>query len=216
MCDEKEIGEIIRDRFIPAIMQDLLLSDIITADSSKEEISEAILNFVNDEESMKKVQLAIVMGDEFELAIENEIHLGRNSVAISLAGICLEHITNEFYNQVLIDKYDFSKQEYDSCMKSVTIKGKMTWLYKLVTSECISNDIIEKVNKICSERNRIVHYKPVIEDLDKVMLEADNKIDVNSLLPLIEEVKKIFTETKDSLFETYKLASDLYNSKIKS
>lgn len=205
---EKEIIE----TMIPAIISELILEEKITADSSDEEVQQAIFSYLYSEQ-FEVMNVALTIGSEFEKAIENAINLGQNNFAIALAGIYFEQITNQFYQKVLLNKYEFSNREYVSCMKGISVKDKLSWLYKLTTSKCMENSIVSDVHKICSLRNNIVHYKPKIKSIGEWGDEEDNydkEYDVRKLLPLIERVKDIFNEQFDEFFPEEKMSKDIF------
>lgn len=205
---EKEIME----AMIPAIISELVLEKKVTENSSDEEVRQAIISYLHSGQ-LDLMNVAITMGSEFEKAIENAINLGQNNVAIALAGICFEQITNQFYQKILLNKYEFSKREYESCMKGISVKDKLTWLYKLTTSKYIELSIVSDVHKICSLRNNIVHYKPKIENIGEWGEDEDSEdknYDVSKILPLIERVKEIFSEDADNLFPEEKLSKDIF------
>lgn len=205
---EKEIIE----TMIPAVISELVLQEIVTENSSDEEVKQAIISYLHSGQ-LDLMNVAITMGNEFEKAIENAINLGQNNVAIALAGVCFEQVTNQFYHKILLNKYEFSKREYESCMKSISVKDKLTWLYKLTTSKCMEPNIISDVYKICSLRNNIVHYKPKLESIGEwgENKDSDDKnYDVSKILPLIEKVKGIFSEGTDNLFPEEKMSKDIF------
>lgn len=211
---EKDLQEIIAKKFIPAIIADLLSNNQISKYSSKSEVNKEIVNYIHDTERWNSINIAITIGDEFEDAIENEIFLGRNNVAVALAGICIEQVLNEFYQQMLLSKCKFSISEYNSCMKSVSVRDKLTWLYKKVTNESVDNEIVAKVTKICSERNKIVHYRPRIETMKEwgePIKEDIQKLNIDELLPLIRKIKDIFESELSFQFEDVNVAQEIYN-----
>lgn len=211
---EKEFQEIVAKQFIPGIITDLLLNNQISKHSSKSEVSKEIENYIHDTERWNSINIAITMKDEFEDAIENEICLGRDNVAIALAGICIEQVLNEFYQQMLINKCKFSISEYNSCMKSVSVRDKLTWLYKMVTNESVDNEVVAKVIKICSERNNIVHYKPKIESMKEwgePVKDDIKKLNIDELLPLIRKIRALFESTLSFQFEYDNEAQKIYD-----
>lgn len=205
---EKKIIEIM----VPAVISELILEEKITENSGDEEVRQAITSYLHSGK-FDTMNVAITMGNEFEKAIENAINLGQDNVAIALAGICFEQITNQFYQKILLNKYDFSKREYESCMKGISVKDKLTWLYKLTTSKCMELSIVSDIHKICSLRNNIVHYKPKIESMGEWGEDEDNddkNYDVSKILPLIERVKEIFSEEADNLFPEEKMSKEIF------
>ncbi len=205
---EKEIIEIM----VPAVISELILEEKITENSSDEEVRQAITSYLHSGK-LDSMNVAVTIGNEFEKAIENAINLGQDNVAIALAGICFEQITNQFYQKILLNKYDFSKREYESCMKGISVKDKLTWLYKLTTSKCMELSIVSDIHKICSLRNNIVHYKPKIENIGEWGEDEDNddkNYDVSKILPLIERVKEIFSEDTDNLFPEEKMSKNIF------
>lgn len=160
----EEIEESIVETFVPAIISELLLEEKITENSSNEEVKREVFSFL-DGERLELMNVAITIGDTFVKAVENAVQLGQKDVAITLAGICFEQITNEFYHKILLNNYGLSNREYSSCMKGISIKDKLTWLYKLTTSRCIDPNIVNDVHRVCSLRNNIVHYKPKVESI---------------------------------------------------
>lgn len=205
---EKDIVEIM----IPAVISELVLAEKVTEKSSDEEVKQEIISYLHSGQ-LDLMNVAITMGSEFEKAIENAVRLGQNRVAIALAGICFEQITNEFYQKVLLNKYELSNREYASCMKGISVKDKLTWLYKLTTSKCMEPSIISDVHKICSLRNNIVHFKPKIESIGELGEDEDNNdkdYDVSKLLPLIESVKEIFSQDADNLFHEEKISKKIF------
>lgn len=169
----EEIDKLIVEIFVPAIISNLLLEEKITENSSDEEIKQEVFSFL-DRGQLELMNVAIAIGDEFVKAVENAVCLGQKSVAIALAGICFEQITNEFYHKILLNKYEFSNREYSSSMKGISIKDKLTWLYKLTTSRCMEPSIVSDIHKICSLRNSIVHYKPKVEKVGEWGENEDN------------------------------------------
>lgn len=202
---EKEISEII----VPAIISELIIEEKITENSNDEEVKQAILSYLNSGQ-IDLMNVAITMGSEFEEAIENEINLGHNNVAIALAGICFEQITNQFYQKILLNKYEFSRKEYESCMKGLSVKDKLTWLYKLTAFKCMDLNVVNDVCKICNLRNNIVHYKPKVERIGELGEDEDNDYDVSKILPLIERLKEIFSEDADNLLPEEKMSKDIF------
>lgn len=110
-------------------------------------------------------------------------------------------MTNIFYQKILINKYRFSEGEFLSCMKSVSVKEKLTWLYKSITSQSIDENIVSSVQKVCSLRNNIVHYKSKIERLGEwgVKEKTNKKVILNELLPLIENLQNILVLYRRSI-----------------
>lgn len=208
----EEIEKEIVETMMPAIITELILEERITEYSSDEEVKQAITSYLHSGR-LDLMNVAITMGNEFEKAIENAINLGQNNVAIALAGICFEQITNEFYQKILLNKYNFSRREYESCMKGISVKDKLTWLYKLTTSKCMEINIVNDVHKICSLRNNIVHYKPLIQKIGEWGEDEndyDKSYDVSNILPLIERVKEIFSKDAYNLFPEEKMSKDIF------
>lgn len=173
---------------------------------------QAIESYVEDEK-IEDMNIAVKMDSEFESAIENTIDLGQNNVAIALAGVCFEQMTNRFYYDLLLSKYEFSKREYESCMKCIPVKDKLGWLYKLTTSKCMDPNIISEVHKVCSLRNNIVHYKPKMQRMGDWKPEEngeDTEYDVSKILPLIGRLEDIFDGTMEELFPEEKIAKDMF------
>jgi hypothetical protein len=212
----EEFEKKIVETMIPAVISELLLNEEITGNSSDEEVKQAILSYLRSEQ-LNSMNVAITIGNEFEKAIKNAIELKQNNVAIALAGICLEQMTNEFYQKVLLNKFEFSNREYSACMKCVSVKDKLTWLYKLTTSQSIENDIINIVQKVCGLRNNIVHYKPRIESIGEWGEKEDEnkKLDVNELIPLIDRIKIIFSEACQDSFPEDKWAQEIFEKVFK-
>lgn len=208
----KKLKREIIETIIPAIISELILEEKITENSNDEEVKQAIISYLHSDQ-LDLMNIAITMGSEFEEAIENAINLSQNDVAIALAGICFEQITNEFYQKILLNKYEFTKREYESCMKGISVKDKLTWLYKLTASKCLDPDVVNDVCKICSLRNDIVHYKPKVERMGKWGKDGDSdekNYDVSKILPLIEKVKELFSEEVDNLLPEEKVSKDLF------
>lgn len=208
----EEIEKLIAETFMPAIISELLLEDKITENSSNEEVKQQVLSFM-DREQLELMNVAITIGDEFAQAVENAVRLGQKNVAIALAGICFEQMTNEFYQKILLNRYELSNREYSSCMKGISIKDKLTWLYKLTTSRCMEPSIISDVHKVCSLRNNIVHYKPKIQKIGEWEEDEDNddkEYDISKLIPLIEKVREIFIEDMDILFPEDKTSKEIF------
>lgn len=208
----EEIDKSIVEIFVPAIISNLLLEEKITENSSDEDIKREVFSFL-DRGQLELMNVAFVIGDEFVKAVENAVCLGQKDVAIALAGICFEQITNEFYHKILLNKYEFSNREYSSCMKGISIKDKLTWLYKLTTSRCMEPSIVSDIHKVCSFRNSIVHYKPKVEKVGEWGEDEDNsdeEYDIGKLIPLIEKVREIFTEDMDILFPEEKTSKEIF------
>lgn len=208
----EKIDKSIVEIFVPAIISNLLLEEKITENSSDEEIKREVFSFL-DRGQLELMNVAIVIGDEFVKAVENAVCLGQKDVAIALAGICFEQITNEFYHKILLNKYELSNREYSSCMKGISIKDKLTWLYKLTTSRCMEPSIVSDIHKVCSFRNSIVHYKPKVEKVGEWGEDEDNsdeEYDISKLIPLIEKVREIFTEDMDILFSEEKTSKEIF------
>ncbi len=208
----EEIDKSIVEIFVPAIISNLLLEEKITENSSDEEIKREVFSFL-DRGQLELMNVAIVIGDEFVKAVENAVCLGQKDVAIALAGICFEQITNEFYHKILLNKYELSNREYSSCMKGISIKDKLTWLYKLTTSRCMEPSIVSDIHKVCSFRNSIVHYKPKVEKVGEWGEDEDNsdeEYDISKLIPLLEKVREIFTEDMDILFSEEKTSKEIF------
>lgn len=213
----EEIEKYMVKKIVPAIISELLLEEKITENSSNEEVKREVFSFLYGEQ-LESMNVAITIGDKFVKAVENAVQLGQNSVAIALAGICFEQVTNEFYQQVLLNNYDLSNREYSSCMKGISIKDKLTWLYKLTTSRRMDPNIVNEVHTVCSLRNNIVHYKPKVEALgewDKDEDNDDKEYDISKLVPLIEKVKEIFAEDIDILFPEYKTSIEIFEKVFK-
>lgn len=207
-----EIEKSMVEKIVPAIISELLLEEKITENSSKEEVRREVYSFL-DEERLELMNVAITIGDEFVKAVENAVQLGQRDVAIALAGICFEQITNEFYFIILQNKYELSNTEYLACMKGISVKDKLTWLYKLTTSRCIEPSIVSDVHKICSLRNNIVHYKPKVETIgewDKDEDNNDKEYDITKIIPLIESLREIFEEDTDILFPEHTTSIEIF------
>lgn len=208
---EKEIVDIL----VPAIISELLYDDKIKQNSSNDQVKQTVKTYLKNEQ-LELMNVAVTIGNEFNKAIKNAIKLKQNNVAIALTGICLEQMTNEFYQKILINKYRFSEREFLTCMKSVSVKDKLTWLYKLITSQSIDENIINSVQEVCSLRNNIVHYKPKIERLGEWGEKEDNKkVNLNELLPLIENMKNILNDTSLDIFPEDKISQELFKKVYK-
>ncbi|MFR1517599.1 MAG: hypothetical protein ACLSVG_02305 [Clostridia bacterium] len=199
------------ETLVPAIISELLLNGKIKEDCSADEIKQSVISYLKSEQ-FESMKIAITIGDEFEDAIKNAIKAKHDNVAIALAGVCIEQIINEFYQKVLFDKYNFSNREITSCMKCVSVKDKLTWLYKLITSQSIDNQIVASVQNVCNLRNKIVHYKPRIENLcEWESIEKDsNKIHTNELIPLIENLKNILKQRCLAIFPEDKISHEIF------
>ncbi len=95
----EEIEKSIVETFVPAIIFELLFEEKITENSSIEEVKWEVFSFL-DREQLELMNVAITIGDEFVKAVENAVRLGQKNVAIVLAGICFEQITNELYHKI--------------------------------------------------------------------------------------------------------------------
>lgn len=178
---------------VTTILEDLLLSGDITESTSKKEILDAIRLYLKERTRFDKITLSITIGDEFEKAIQKSIELGHHQVAIALAGICLEQRVNEFYQQFLLECCDFSLQEYSACMRSVSLRDKLTWLFRLCTSQTLEDSLVEQAIRLSSARNSIVHYKPRMEfmgDWESPSSSEKSSLSVEELLPIIHNVQE--------------------------
>lgn len=213
--DENDLKKRIVKQFVPAIIADLLRNDEITENSSKIEVISAVRKYLKNEERFNSINVAIVIGDEFIDAIKNEIEHGHLNVAIALSGIQIEHMLNEFYQQILINKQHFSIREYNSCMKSISVRDKLTWLYRLVTDDSIDNELVAKLVKICSQRNSLVHYKPKIAsmgDWGEPIKDNAKEFDIGEILEELKELEEILQNVISLQFEIDSVAHQMYNN----
>jgi len=206
-----DFEKVITAKLIPPIISQLIRNQIISEKSSDAEVWQAVHTYVNDEDFSLA---AVITGSEnFIPAIESAISNRQKDVAITLAGILFEQMTNEFYHKILLDEYNFSRSEYESCMKGVSVKDKLTWLYKIVTSESIDDNIINQIHTVCSARNYVVHYKPRVIPLDSSDDLGDklDSIAVEDLLLLIKTLQNIFLECNFNIFPEEKISNNIFN-----
>ena len=203
--------QLIQSLIIPPLITILLEEGIITEESSILEFKNA-MSKLNLHKEISKLKFSIDISDSYKDAIENAINNEQKDVAITLTGILFEQIVNKFYYDVLLSYLNFSKTEYDACMKGAAVKDKLTWLYKLTTNESIDSNLISDIHKVCSARNFYVHYKPhtwYIDDMSDQAYEMEH-IDIKNLLPLVEQLEVIFSNYIGRIFPTTQKAREMF------
>ncbi|MEA4920161.1 MAG: hypothetical protein VB078_04505 [Clostridiaceae bacterium] len=201
------------DCILPAILATLYQQGKVTENMDMNTLRKKISENVN-EKFIGSLTTAVIISDQFKNAIIDEFQLGRCEVATSLTGVYIEQITNEFYQSILQNKHGFSLKNYNDCMKSITIEGKLTWLFQLSTSSEVDYGLIAKVKKIYSIRNKIVHYKPKTETFDDWNNNDSDvdrpDLDANELIHVLEELKSIYDKTLEKVFPSIGIGKELY------
>ena len=131
---------------------------------------------------------------------------------MTLKGMLIERMTNEFFREVLLYKHNLSKREYESCIRGASVKDKLTWLHKITTSRSIEDSFVDDVYKICTKRNNIAHYKPKVRNMDDEWDLAeiyDTNIDLSILLPLVARLQSIFDEHINHIFPEKRIGLEI-------
>ena len=143
-------------------MSALIEKGLISDKSSKLEVTNAAKDYIASG-VLDSLQLVFTASTQLMSALKCSVTNNQYEAAVIPAGITSEQMINEFYLPVLLDTHGFTKTEYDSCMKALSTKDKLTWLYRIATSENIDNETISQIDKLRKERNTVAHYKPRIE-----------------------------------------------------
>lgn len=203
------------EAFCLAIIQLLLKSGEINEDIDTMALSEIVMEKARDNEFVKTIPAAYTISDKFYEAIIDEIEKERFNVGICLSGIYIELITNEFLQSILQDHLWFSNKDFEDCMKSLTVESKITWLLKLVTSKVIDPELVSKVRKLNSLRNKVIHFKPRTENFSNVFSSDEEELEEIEVLQIINDLKKTYTKIFTELYPQYEIGKRLLD-KLKS
>lgn len=206
----EEVDELVR-RIVPTIMSQLLLEGKVSESSSSEELLFQLRDFL-DRGGLDDAQWTIIVGEEFEDALRAAIENEQCLVAYTLAGTYTEQLANEFYYLVLIDHFGFSSQEYRECMKKLSLNDKLTWFYRMTTSNKISSDLVSKIDKLHKARNHAVHYKPTPVSFEgKGIGKSQPALPLSEITPLIEALKQALQAEIEKIFPERKLGQALFD-----
>jgi len=203
--DEKKII----NKVIPIIISALINDGLISDESTEKEVKEAVQAYI-DSDNIDSWDMVITASDVLMETLEYAVDNNQYDASVTLTGIIVEQMINEFYNDVLIDKHNFSKTEYDSCMKVIPTKDKLTWLYRITTSESIDSETVSRIDNIRKARNDVVHYKPKRENINATIKWQNIPVDIDELLPLIDKLKRYFQECIYTIFPENKMAEELF------
>ena len=182
---------------------------MISDESTEEEVKRAVRAYADNDniDSWNMVIIASgVLMDTLEYAVTNNQY----DAAVTLTAIIVEQMINEFYHDILPYKHGFSKTEYDSCMKALPTKDKLTWLYRITTSKNIDGETINQIDKIRKARNDVVHYKPRSDNINAPFIPRNISIDISELSSVIEKLKRYFQECIYAIFPENKMADELF------
>lgn len=207
--ENDKLKQLIVDTFVPAIIQELYKRGDITEDIDTQSLISTIVE-KTDEELIGSLPTMVVISSTFFEAIKDEVENNRLDVAICLSGIYIEQITNEFYQVILQEKLDFSNVWFTECMKSVSIDGKLTWLFKLTTQSDLDSELVGKVKKLYSMRNKVVHYKPKSDMFDNIVKEDERELNTDEMLTTLITLKEKYTEKFEEMFPIYDIGIKLY------
>lgn len=157
-------------------------------------------NYVMDTMSqlLPEGSAVIQMHDDFFKRSQVEFEAGREEIAIVLLATGFEHLVNHFYQDCLALKFTaLTRTETTEMIRSINIKPKLTWLYKVVTDSQLDDELRIMVLRVTELRNCIAHYKAVphlLDDTDggshantKEQLQALDPVELYQLPARLEE-----------------------------
>lgn len=211
----KEMSIRIFKAIIPGLIQELLANELLDRDrvNDKEYVMTTLL------ENCKKIKLPNIQVATYKTLRETlkcEIVAGREESAIIIAGVCIEHLLNHFYQDILPFKYDMNNKEVASALNSLKIEDKIGWFLNITTNNEVPNDLKGKIVSINKIRNKVVHYKAIPEDLYidgsgsyneiKKKLESLN---LEQLIKITVELEKFLDKILIENNDDYRLAYDI-------
>jgi len=153
------------------------------------------------------------LDDEFLESAKEAAQLGRISVAIVLIATVIEHRLNIFYRDILEDYSGLSTNEATEAIRSNT-STKLGWLYRLITRDEISDELLKQIKQVFDLRNAFVHYKSIMVSLNETdksteLIEKVNAIGLEIILNLPDKVEKELSKKAAKLIPAYRKAYEL-------
>lgn len=216
--DKKHFEEVSQELIkvmIPGLFQALIVNGLIDRNKLDDE-NYAITVLRENYKKIRLPNLQVETYSELRKSLESEIKAGREEGAIILAGVCIEHLLNHFYQDLLPIKYEMSSEDIATALNSVNIADKIGWFFKITTNREISEPLRGKIININKIRNKAVHYKAIPENLyvdgSGSYNEIKRKLESLKLEQLIEvtyELENFLNKTLLDVDDSYRLAHEL-------
>jgi len=216
--EQDELQKEVCDAIMPSILKRLICNGVITQQSNKSDIIKALSKEGLIQETLNSLYVRTTISGEFEESIEEALSNKRFYVALIMAGTCIEHILNELYYEILSNKYSLEQSETDAALRSLNIRDKCTWFFKIIANEEMNEELVANILSINSIRNSVVHYKDHAqtfeewcdEDVNIMRLINNNKSLLTSLPSIISELKNHCEQTILDLIPDSKNAMEAY------
>lgn len=215
-----ETDEIMMGRFfkklIPNIIEQLLKEgkiDISRIDD-KNYISDIITE--NIEDAVESTTINTIDYNSFMKGMRSECENGRPKSAVILAGTCIEHILNHFYQGVLTVKYQLSKEDVSKAISAIGLPDKVSWFFKVITDVEFNEELRQDILSINSIRNKVVHYKPTPSDINfnggsyMKLNEIIATIDFEKIEKTVQDLEKYLEEAENCLNPETLIALSIY------
>lgn len=218
--NEKKIEEEVKDILVKGTIMQwleyLIANKIIDKDkvNDKEYISKILKENYNE---IKSPYIQVELYSELRKSIQDEIRKDRESSAVILTSVCIEHLINHFYQDLLNTQYEMSTDDIIKVLRSVNIPGKVGWLFKITTGIEIPVQLSHKIININSIRNERVHYKAITERLEDNFEEYDETerkfkdFKLDQLIDITYELESFLNKTLLDRNDNYRLSIELWN-----
>lgn len=193
------IEEKILRRILPSLITNLMAKDLI--DLEKHDINYIRTLIIDYPELINNLNIQVTTFDTLRESIEAEISAGRIQPAIVLTGICIEHLFNFFYRDILAEVHNLSQENISRAILCLNIEDKAGWFLQLTSQYSLPEDLYKRIITINSIRYNIEHY----EAIPQPMTDLENSTGSNNLIE-----KMISTLQIDNLdLITHQLESEL-------
>lgn len=196
--EKDSAGKIISKKILILMIQYLLDNKEITPNVSKKDLDIKIDDLIKST-FIEEIQVSLTITEETYNLFEEQFNKGNNNMAIILASTYLEQLINEFYQEYLLYKKDFSKDECDSCLKSLKIKDKFGWFYKYSFNDSFNKKLYQYISLLFAKRNSIIHYIPEVELLVEEK-EKNLHFDISLLKNNVDMITKELSKKSTEIF----------------
>jgi hypothetical protein len=153
------------------------------------------------------------LDDQFLESAKEAAQLGRIPVAVVLVATAIEHRLNIFYRDVLEDYSGLSINETTEAIRS-NAATKLGWLFHLVTSKEIPDELFRQIKQVFDLRNAFVHYKSIMvswneKEKSAELIEKVNEIGLQNILDLPDKVEEELATIAANLIPAYHKAYEL-------
>jgi hypothetical protein len=165
---------------------------------------------------IEEMRIQVILFDDFRKSLKSELSQNRPMTAVILTAICIEHIINVFYQDLLSVKYNLEKNDITRALSTLKIPDKTGWFLSITTNSQITQELRQKIQQINSLRNKIVHYEATPTNIDKddgtydYIKKSLSTVHLDELESITLELQSELSELEHLIFPEYKEAIRLF------